>query len=260
MLELGCLLMVEPRTDAIRSQLDALISTELPSTLGKKKLMCVRADYFTSSFDRGAQPSSEVFCQHHLDFYAAKRKRRHAKRAHEVYAIPPGLELAAFQWQTFGCASPKTCRAIADRLEALTPPVGTNLPRPPASTAHLDLDTVEELALRAALLGIMYRTLGDLATSRKHFDTAIALATRAPPSAPLDPAYTFLAPVARFERAALTLATADADRGTTAVKWAKALESAEADLAVLFATPAYDVQGRTESRAQVRCGRARRSR
>ena len=41
MLELGCLLMVEPRTDAIRDQLDTLITTELPSTLGKKKLMCV---------------------------------------------------------------------------------------------------------------------------------------------------------------------------------------------------------------------------
>ena len=45
MLELGCLLMVEPRTDATRDQLDALITTELPSTLGKKKLMCVAAWY-----------------------------------------------------------------------------------------------------------------------------------------------------------------------------------------------------------------------
>ena len=43
MLELGCLLMVEPRTDTIRDQLDTLITTELPSTLGKKKLMCVGA-------------------------------------------------------------------------------------------------------------------------------------------------------------------------------------------------------------------------
>jgi len=74
-----------------------------------------------------------------------------------------------------------------------------------------DLDTPDELAVRSLLLGILYRTLGDFATSRIHLTEAYDLRVEVEVS-------TWVGGLALFELAALDLTEMDAlDRTKTEV-------------------------------------------
>ncbi len=75
-----------------------------------------------------------------------------------------------------------------------------------------DLDTPDEVAVRSLLLGILFRTLGDFATSRRHLTEAYDLRMEVEVS-------TWVGGLALFELAALDLTEMDAlDRTKAEVK------------------------------------------
>jgi hypothetical protein len=107
-----------------------------------------------------------------------------------------------------------------------------------------DLDTPDEVALRALLLGIAYRTLEDYPTSRKHLDNAHDMHARVKIS-------TWIGGVAAFERVVLNLHEAESQsKAGTAVDWKKVLDDANKGLdhAISLAPSSVDLSSRLDTR------------
>ncbi|KAJ7290503.1 hypothetical protein C8J57DRAFT_1276000 [Mycena rebaudengoi] len=168
----------------------------------------------------GKDLPTEVLIRKKLVFYKEKQKRRGGDPARfvEAIGISPSDELAIF-WNTHQRIDDAVAEAHIAELAALTPPVALAVPSPllptldaphavpPADAmAHLDLDTPDERALRALLLGIMHRTLRLYAPAR-----ALLEAARGAVGVKVS---TWIAGVATFELAVLDLKEGEAqDQG-----------------------------------------------
>jgi tetratricopeptide (TPR) repeat protein len=137
-------------------------------------------DKLPESIDRRKRiVSSEVYIKKKVEFYQKKQIRRGGdpKRFVEAIKISPAEEFGIF-WNTHAHIDKNTALAHIKELSELTPPVGFESeympaqPDPPAD-AILDLDTADELAVRALILGIVHRTIGDYTTSRKLLNDAV---------------------------------------------------------------------------------------
>ncbi|KAJ7148690.1 mitochondrial outer membrane protein IML2 [Mycena crocata] len=120
----------------------------------------------------GKDLPTEVLIRKKLEFYKEKQKRRGGDPAKfvECISISPSDELAIF-WNTHQRIDDAVAAVHIAELAALTPPVALAVHSPflpavdekhavPTQADHpLDLDTPDERALRALLLGIMHRTL-----------------------------------------------------------------------------------------------------
>ncbi|KAF8489806.1 hypothetical protein F5888DRAFT_1929649 [Russula emetica] len=220
---------------------------------------------------------TEVFIKKKLTFWKAKHVRRTGSEEDWVQSISisPAEEMAIF-WNNHGRITPAVAEAHILVLLSLSPPA--TLPTPFVSTpspASNDsgnggtLDTPDEHALRALLLGIMHRTTGHPSEARAFLRDAHALHAKIPSSGS-----TWIGGVALFERAVLELREAqrleNEDRNgarrtvdlrvhvgaalgldsTTRARWVKVLKEAEAllDAAVGLSGSEVDLSSRLESR------------
>ncbi|KAH8984025.1 hypothetical protein EDB92DRAFT_1888640 [Lactarius akahatsu] len=156
---------------------------------------------------------TEVFIKKRLAFWKAKHERRTGSEKDWVrsISISPAEEMAIF-WNTHGRITPEVAQAHIAELLSLSPPV--TLPSPissappppttPASDAQAQarppLDTPDELALRALLLGITHRAAGHPTEARRFLRDAHARHARIPSTGS-----TWIGGVALFELAVLEL-------------------------------------------------------
>lgn len=122
-------------------------------------------------------------------------------------------------------------------MTALTPAPLTSTIEP--GPTH-DLDTIDELASRSLLLGIVYRTLGNYAESQKHLNDAIA-------KQPLIKINTWVPGVALFESAVCDLR--EQEESGNVGKWNEVLIEAEKKLdRALVGSGNVDLGSRLDSR------------
>ncbi|KAJ7081147.1 hypothetical protein B0H15DRAFT_940506 [Mycena belliarum] len=224
----GCYVSMGARAKA-QELLDAL-----PELLARKKI-------------GGKDLPTEVLIRKKLEFYKEKQKRRGGDPAKfvECISISPSDELSIF-WNTFQRIDDAVAEAHIAELAALSPHVAlaehspflpavdekhavtaaaqlsrrTQLTTP---QTPLDLDTPDERALRALLLGIMHRTLRLYAPARALFEAA-----RGAQGVKVS---TWIAGVALFELAVNELKEAQATLGAgDAAGWARVLAGADARL------------------------------
>ncbi|KAF7358800.1 Mitochondrial outer membrane protein IML2 [Mycena sanguinolenta] len=189
----------------------------------------------------GKNVPTEVLIRKKLEFYKEKQKRRGGDPARfvEAITISPADELGIF-WNTYQRINDDVARAHITELAAMTPPVAVAIPSPLPSVAddnaHPDnspeLDTPDEIALRALLLGIMYRTLRMYAPARALLESA-----RREQGVKIS---TWIAGVAQCELAVMDLKEADGTAEDTEngkvvepldkAAWGRVLAGAEAKL------------------------------
>ncbi|KAH9170399.1 hypothetical protein EDB89DRAFT_1977829 [Lactarius sanguifluus] len=138
---------------------------------------------------------TEVFIKKRLAFWKAKHGRRTGSEKDWVrsISISPAEEMAIF-WNTHGRITPEVAQAHIAELLSLSPPVtlpSPISPAPPSPTTPADdaqaparppLDTPDELALRALLLGITHRAAGHPTEARRFLRDAHARHARIPSS------------------------------------------------------------------------------
>jgi hypothetical protein len=118
---------------------------------------------------------------------------------------------------------------------------------PPASAAapgaHLDLDTPDELAARAVLLGITHRAAGHNGPARAFLEHAHALQSELVMN-------TWVGGIAMYELAVLDLHEASARGDATSSAWAPVLSGAteKLDKALALAGSSVDLSSRLDSR------------
>ncbi|KJA17945.1 hypothetical protein HYPSUDRAFT_218539 [Hypholoma sublateritium FD-334 SS-4] len=255
-----------------QSLLDAI-----PNLIDKKKIS-------------GKDLPTEVFIKKKLIFYKEKHLRRTGSEDNFIQSIKisPAEEIGIF-WNNHARVSPAIAQTHIDILTTLTPPVSISTaniasslsrippsPRTPKSPAVPmlptdDLDTPDEHAVRALLLGIHYRTIKAFAPARGFLEEAVGSGSAVRVS-------TWVAGVAAFELAVLDLKeAAEGDRVRAAEVsdvsatprpqqngfgsgaqdpaarrriWADAMASASArlDTALGLATSSVDLSSRLDSR------------
>ncbi|KAJ7184840.1 hypothetical protein C8R46DRAFT_882832 [Mycena filopes] len=141
----GCYVSMGNR-DKAQELLDAI-----PELLTKKKV-------------GGKDLPTEVLIRKKLEFYKEKQKRRGGDPARFVECITISPADGAFLfWNTHQRIDDDVAEAHIAELAALSPPVALAVPSPflppQPDQPPSDLDTPDERALRALLLGIMHRTL-----------------------------------------------------------------------------------------------------
>ncbi|KAJ7869896.1 hypothetical protein B0H14DRAFT_2726703 [Mycena olivaceomarginata] len=209
----------------------------------------------------GKDLPTEVLIRKKLEFYKEKQKRRGGDPAKfvECISISP-----ADVWNTHQRIDDAVAEAHIAELAALTPPVAIAVPSPllpavdekhtvqPDQPPSADLDTPDERALRALLLGIMHRTLRLYAPAR-----ALLEAARSAQGVKIS---TWIAGVALFELAVTDLKEADGGAraegetradGLDKAGWARVLTGAETklDAAQSFAGKSdIDLSSRLDSR------------
>ncbi|KAJ7478215.1 hypothetical protein FB451DRAFT_1241639 [Mycena latifolia] len=210
----GCYVSLGNRAKA-QELLDAL-----PDLLSRKKM-------------GGKDLPTEVLIRKKVEFYKEKQKRRGGDPAKfvECISVSPADELAIF-WNTHQRIDDHVAEAHIRELAALTPPVALaeHSPFLPAvgekhdvsTQAAPDLDTPDERALRALLLGIMHRTLRLYAPAR-----ALLEAARGAQGIKTS---TWIPGVALFELAVTDLKEAQATLGAHDKAWARVLSGADAKL------------------------------
>lgn len=157
---------------------------------------------------------TEVFIKKRLAFWKAKHVRRTGSEKDWVrsISISPAEEMAIF-WNTHGRITPEVAQAHIAELLSLSPPVTlpspiSPAPPPPPTTPDDDaqaqarppLDTPDELALRALLLGITHRAAGHPTEARRFLRDAHARHARIPSTGSA-----WIGGVALFELAVLEL-------------------------------------------------------
>ncbi|KAF8328512.1 hypothetical protein F5887DRAFT_1007566 [Amanita rubescens] len=152
----------------------------------------------------GKLQPTEVFLKKKLEFYQQKHQRSGRPGTRYVESIKIGLaeELGIF-WNNYAYVSQTAAREQIDFLSKLTPTIAPWQQEEASTETLSDLDTPDELAVRSLLLGILYRTLGDFATSRIHLTEAYDLRMEVEVS-------TWVGGLALFELAALDLTEMDA--------------------------------------------------
>ncbi|KAI0040329.1 hypothetical protein FA95DRAFT_1683845 [Auriscalpium vulgare] len=222
---------------------------------------------------------TEVFVKKKLAFFKAKQTRLTGSDKDYVKAISinPADEMSVF-WNTYGRISKTTAEAYINDWLQTSPPVELRTPysdtlTPPTyAQPPPALDTPDELALRALLLGIAHRAAGVHAVARAF----LLDAHRRQPELQVS---TWIGGIAQFELAVLELKDAaryegesaqalgaeeredgDADANVEGVlteaaraHWAKALKDAGAclDTAGSLAGSEIDLSARLETRTQM---------
>ncbi|KAI0261377.1 hypothetical protein BC834DRAFT_896500 [Gloeopeniophorella convolvens] len=152
---------------------------------------------------------TEVFIKKKLAFWKAKHLRRTGSEKDWVrsISISPAEEMAIF-WNTHGRATPAVAQEHIVELLSLSPPV--TLPSPysaaPDAPQRAPLDTPDEQALRALLLGITHRAARHPVQARAFLRDAHARHAKIPSTGA-----TWIGGVALFELAVLELREADAE-------------------------------------------------
>ena len=159
-------------------------------------------------------------------------------------------------WNTHSRITKPVAEGHIQEWAALTPPVEITSPLiTPSTTAYdtPDLDTPDELAIRALLLGIVHRTAGDHAAARAFLQDAAA-------RQPAVRVSSWVGGVAWFELAVLDLKEFDAGqeakgRETSGLDadtegWTRVLKSAleKLDKALSLATQQVDLSSRLDTR------------
>ncbi|GAA98672.1 uncharacterized protein L969DRAFT_50616 [Mixia osmundae IAM 14324] len=228
---LGCYLQLEHTPENI-ARVKKCIEEELPQQIGKKKIM-------------GSTAPIEQFILSRLGFWQRKLDRAHARGRKDVelwqiIKINPALEIA-IQWNGIPRAPAKQQQETIDSLLALSPPIDADW-----KTVHADadLDTIEELAIRALLLGISYRSLGKLEEGRKHLHAASQVAVELPTC--------YAAPAAKLELGILLCVEADRNaKGKSKEEARPIYKAAFADANRLFESAlaaSFDMDSRLASR------------
>ncbi|KAF9524468.1 outer membrane protein Iml2/Tetratricopeptide repeat protein 39 [Crepidotus variabilis] len=220
----------------------------------------------------GKDLPTEVFIKKKLTFLQEKHARRGGdpKKWIEAAKMNPAEEIAIF-WNTHARISNSIAQAHIDTLLPITPvPVIKDVPpstpisskssqfrsirrsstasSASATTPNVDLDTPDELAIRALLLGINYRTIGS-------FDIARALLTEA--HGYTVTVSTWVGGIAMFELAVLDLKVADARTIKDGLKgdenrkiWVDAMANATAklEISLSLAGSNVDLSSRLDSR------------
>ncbi|KAF4615660.1 hypothetical protein D9613_012532 [Agrocybe pediades] len=207
---------------------------ELGSDFDAQKLLDVVPDLIDKKKIGGKDLPTEVFIKKKLAFWKEKQVRKGGDESKfvEAISINPAEEIGIF-WNNHARITPAIAQAHIDHLLPLTPAItpeslsalrvplsaksfsstrsskaGSKLSLPLPS-AEDDLDTHDELAIRALLLGINYRTLGNFETSRMFLNEAYGYQNTIKIS-------TWVGGVAMFELAVLDLKEAEArDRSPT---------------------------------------------
>ncbi|KAG1731945.1 outer membrane protein Iml2/Tetratricopeptide repeat protein 39 [Suillus lakei] len=156
---------------------------KIPGQLDKRKLS--GRDMPTEAFIKKKRSSSSesflTFNQPHIAivaFYKRKQARLGGdeKRFVEAIRISPAEEIAIF-WNTHARIESSVAIAHIQEWSSLTPAItdieSKYLKTPVTTTANDDLDTVDELAIRSLLLGIVHRTLAEYAAARAFLLDAI---------------------------------------------------------------------------------------
>ncbi|KAF8967258.1 hypothetical protein BDZ97DRAFT_1804125 [Flammula alnicola] len=182
-----------------QSLLDAI-----PDLIDKKKIS-------------GKDLPTEVFIKKKLAFYKEKHLRRTGSEQNLIQSVKIS---PADVWNNHARISPSIAQAHIDILSSLTPPLeassptsgsrrGVKSPLSPRSKTSLsslriedDLDTLDELAVRALLLGINYRTIKEFEVSRGFLNEALDYQNAVKVS-------TWVGGVAAFELAVLDLKEAE---------------------------------------------------
>ncbi|KAH9952147.1 hypothetical protein B0H21DRAFT_817869 [Amylocystis lapponica] len=206
----------------------------------------------------GKDLPTEVFIKKKLAFYREKQKRLTGSEKDYVKCmkISPAEELGIF-WNTHARITTDTAEAHIREWSALTPvptiaspyievsaSVPTSLSSPP------DIDTPDELAIRALLLGICHRTAGAYPAARAFLTDAHARQGAVKVS-------TWVGGVTLFELAVLELRecqarteSSEVDGGDATKAWTLALTTASEQLdgALALATQQVDLSSRLDSR------------
>ncbi|KAJ7052878.1 outer membrane protein Iml2/Tetratricopeptide repeat protein 39 [Mycena amicta] len=233
-----------------RDKAQALLD-RVPDLLSKKKVA-------------GKDLPTEVLIRKKLDFYREKQKRRGGDPARFVEAISISTaDELAIVWNTHQRSADAVAEAHIKDLAALTPHLALAGGSPylpsvdslhdvvPATTTP-DLDTPDESALRALLLGILHRTLRQYTASRVLLEVAREMQAQVKVS-------TWIAGVANFELAVLDLKEgegmimkeSEGKPDTDSNSWTPVLAAADAhlDAAQLFAGKnEIDLSSRLDSR------------
>lgn len=192
----------------------------------------------------GQPPSSEVYLEKRIKFYAMKTEKwikegRLDEQEENVawfdsVTISMALELSLF-WNQFAHYPRDSLEILVKRLEGY-------LTAEPAV-----LTTPEEVGLCETLLGACYITLGDYTLARKYLSQAENA------TAHLDEAYTYLNALSRLYGAILDCQEAEHETSKSKDKayWSKKFSDAEMKLDAIFIYHSYDMQGRIEGRAQM---------
>jgi tetratricopeptide (TPR) repeat protein len=167
---------------------------KIPDQLNKRKLS-------------GRDMPTETFIKKKLAFYKRKQARLGGDESRFVEAIriSPAEEIAIF-WNTHARIESSVAIAHIQEWSSLTPAItgieSRYLATPVLKTQNDDLDTVDELAIRSLLLGIVHRTLAEYAAARAFLLDALKRAPDVEVSS-------WVGGVSAFELAVLDLKEAD---------------------------------------------------
>lgn len=167
---------------------------KIPDQLDKRKLS-------------GRDMPTETFIKKKLAFYKRKQARLGGDESRFVEAIriSPAEEIAIF-WNTHARIESSVAIAHIQEWSSLTPAItgieSRYLATPVLKTQNDDLDTVDELAIRSLLLGIVHRTLAEYAAARAFLLDALKRAPDVEVSS-------WVGGVSAFELAVLDLKEAD---------------------------------------------------
>jgi hypothetical protein len=193
----------------------------------------------------GQAPSSEIYLEKRMKFYTAKSARWSAEGRlekdapwYESTRISIALELSLY-WNQYAHYSKKSLDTLTAKLEGYLAQDGL---------ASKDLDTPEETALCHCILGACYLSITDFTKAREHLSEAETLAGG------LGEAYNYLAALSRLYQAILECKEGDLEEEAKDSEsrkkdlWRDKLGKAEKKLDEMFLLPAYDMNGRVESR------------
>ncbi|KAG1865241.1 outer membrane protein Iml2/Tetratricopeptide repeat protein 39 [Suillus tomentosus] len=201
----------------------------------------------------GRDMPTETFIKKKLAFYKTKQARLGGdeNRFVEAIRISPAEEIAIF-WNTHARIESSIAIAHIQEWSSLTPAI-TNieskyLATSVAKTENDDLDTVDELAIRSLLLGIVHRTLAEYTAARAFLLDALKRAPDVEISS-------WVGGVSAFELAVLDLKEAEV-KGTNMnpeeamTMWEGVLAGAseKLDQAYAMSTKQMDLSSRLDSR------------
>lgn len=213
---------------------------KIPDQLDKRKLS-------------GRDMPTETFIKKKLAFYKRKQARRRGdeNRFVEAIKISPAEEIAIF-WNTHARIESSVAIAHIQEWSSLTPAItdieSKYLAKQVPKTETDDLDTVDELAIRSLLLGIVHRTLAEYAASRAFLLDALKRAPNVEISS-------WVGGVSAFELAVLDLKEADVkasdmkpEEAMTMWEGVLAGASEKLDQAYAMSTKQTDLSSRLDSR------------
>ncbi|KAG1827373.1 outer membrane protein Iml2/Tetratricopeptide repeat protein 39 [Suillus subaureus] len=213
---------------------------KIPEQLDKRKLS-------------GRDMPTETFIKKKLTFYKRKQARLGGDESRFVEAIKisPAEEIAIF-WNTHARIESSVAIAHIQEWSSLTPAItdieSKYLVKQVPKTDTDDLDTVDELAIRSLLLGIVHRTLAEYAAARAFLLDALNRAPNVEISS-------WVGGVTAFELAVLDLKEADVKAADmkpeeAMTMWEGVLAGAgeKLDQAYAMSTKQTDLSSRLDSR------------